>query len=96
MKKIKLDSAKLVLKKEIIGNLTNTEMVNVMGGDAYGTGAGMCTDFTKQEGTQCQSDYKGNCTGPFPSYGCPESHACPPPNDTKASCVYTGPTCPLF
>ena len=52
-----------MLKKVIIGNLTNSEMAKVIGGDAYGTGAGMCTNFTKHKDTHCQSDYQGNYGG---------------------------------
>ena len=85
MKKIKLNAAKLVLKKEIVGNLTNSEMKQVVGGGE--TGYGFCTNFTI-EGFTCKTKqgppdcgdwynvtYGGcdtvGCQGSGVTYGCP-------------------------
>lgn len=51
MKKIKLNSSKLILKKSIIGNLTSSEMKNILGGEE--TGQSGCQNLTEE---YCQSN----------------------------------------
>lgn len=95
MKKIKLNSAKLILKKDVIGNLTTSEMQNVQGGGE--TGYAYCNNFTI-EGFTCNT--RDAACGPFgTAVGCDSNNGCggpPDPNYTRESCVITGPTCPFF
>ncbi|MGM1431262.1 class I lanthipeptide [Sphingobacterium lactis] len=67
MKKIKLDSRKLILKKDVIGNLTHSEMKAVVGGE---TGYGGCENFTV-EGYTCQTKQGPPYCGDWynPTYG---------------------------
>lgn len=74
MKKIKLNSAKLILKKDVIGSLSSDELKNVVGGEA--TGYGMCTNFT-QEGYTCGGESNVNrCLTDM--IGCPPPYPLPP------------------
>jgi len=68
MKKIKLDQKKLILKKKLVGNLTDNEMKEIFGGEE--TGIGGCTNFTI-EGTNCQTHQGPPYCGDWynPTYG---------------------------
>lgn len=68
MKKIKLDSARLQLKKETISNLTNDELKKIQGGyntqyppcGSGGCNTSTCPAFT----TNCYNTSGSGCTSP--------------------------------
>jgi hypothetical protein len=71
MKKIKLNTSALRLKKDEISNLSMGEMKQVMGGDT-----GPCTTGT------CPSDTCGS-----EGFACIPTQGCPTPSPNTASCV---------
>lgn len=60
MKKIKLDSSKLQLKKESIGNLLNKDfMKQIKGGLVAPLASGKKNDITCDTGTLCNATHDG-------------------------------------
>lgn len=92
MKKIKLDTGKLKLKKESIGNLLNKEiMKQIVGGYGGTTGYGGCMDYTQNGVGACQSQ---NCS-PFQTMGGCGTGGGGGGESGHLSCEFTCPmTCP--
>jgi hypothetical protein len=87
MKKIKLNSNKLNLKKENIGNLLSKEtMKNVIGGKTE-TGYGPCTDYTQGA---CGNSAPPKCGSGNISIGCPPSADCSNALTCRADCTAFG------
>lgn len=72
MKKLKLNTEKLQLKKEIIANLTDPQMKIIIGGT--GTCVGGCNNYTQPCTTQLTIE--PNCLSNYCTQGCSQGGSC--------------------
>ncbi|MBB6503024.1 class I lanthipeptide [Pedobacter cryoconitis] len=85
MKKIKLNTARLQLKKTTIVGLTESDMAKILGGET-----GPCTT------SPCEGGYSQMaCPWTQQTNGCP-SQTCEPAPETSACNTSFGPTCSIY